>query len=69
MNKFLTTLFAGAVALSLGSAAFAADVAKPVETAKTEAAMAVAPAKAHVAKTNHQNKHAKKVAAVAPAAK
>ena len=33
MNKFLTTLFAGAVALSIGSSAFA-DTAKPVEAAK-----------------------------------
>ncbi|HSI37533.1 MAG TPA: hypothetical protein VK946_00515 [Methylotenera sp.] len=33
MNKFLTTLFAGAVALSLGTSAFAADAAKPAEPA------------------------------------
>jgi hypothetical protein len=38
MNKFLTTLFAGAVALSFGASAFAADAAKAAEPTKTEAA-------------------------------
>lgn len=74
MNKFLTTLFAGAFALSLGTAAFAADVTNAAEPANTEAA-AVAPAaatKAAPAKTvkKHHRKHAKKTAEVAaPAAK
>ncbi len=68
MNKFLTTLFAGAFALSLGSAAFAADAAKPAEPAKAEATKAAEPAKAEAAKAaepakatkKHQRKHAKK---------
>lgn len=37
MNKFLATLLAGAFALTLGSSVLAADAAKPVEPAKTEA--------------------------------
>jgi len=75
MNKFLTTLFAGAFVLSLGTAAFAADAVKPAEPAKTEAAT---DAKATPAKTmkKHHRKHAKKAAettapaeVAAPAAK
>lgn len=79
MNKLLTTLFAGAFALSLGTAAFAADTAKPVEPAKTEAVKAAEPAKteatvAHTKTTptktmkKHHRKHAKKAAVVAPGA-
>ncbi len=76
MNKFLTTLFAGAFALSLGTAAFAADAVKPAEPAKTEAT--ATDAKATPAKTvkKHTRKHAKKAAettapaeVAAPAAK
>ena len=44
MNKFLTTLFAGAVALSLGTSAFAADAAKPAEPAKTSKEKPAVPA-------------------------
>lgn len=77
MNKFLTTLFAGAFALSLGTAAFAADAAKAAEPAKAEAVKAAEPAKAEAADTKaapvktmkkHTRKHAKKAAeATAPA--
>ncbi len=67
MNKLLTTLFAGAVALSLGSAAFATTAANPTEPAKTEAtsvdATNVAPAKTE---QKHHRKHDKKAATVAP---
>ncbi|CAN1504296.1 hypothetical protein MCEORH2_00617 [Methylophilaceae bacterium] len=48
MNKILASLLAGTFALSMGTAAFAADAAKPVEAAKAETA---APAKADPVKT------------------
>ena len=67
MNKLLTTLFAGAVALSLGSAVFAATAANPTVPAKTEAtavdATNTAPAKTE---QKHHRKHDKKVATAAP---
>ena len=74
MNKLLATLLAGAFALSLGSAAFAADMAKPVEAAKApvaaetkevkaEAAKPVEEAKAAPAKAKKHVAKAKKVAA------
>ena len=76
MNKFLTTLFAGAFVLSLGTAAFAADAVKPAEPAKTEAVKAAEPAKTEVTATKatptkavkkHHRKHAaKKVVKAAP---
>ncbi|TSA57149.1 MAG: hypothetical protein D4R39_02885 [Methylophilaceae bacterium] len=50
MNKLLATLLAGAFALSLGSVAFAADAAKPVEAAKAPAVTATKEVKAEVAK-------------------
>ncbi len=50
MNKFLATLLAGAFTLALGSAAFAADAAKPVEAAKATATKVAEPVKAEVAK-------------------
>ena len=71
MNKFLSTLLAGAFALSLGSSAFAADAAKAPEPVKAEAVTSEAPAAKPVAKPakKHTSKHAKKAApAVAPAA-
>ncbi len=71
MNKFLSTLLAGAFALSLGSSAVAADAAKAPEPVKAEAATLAAPAAKPVAKPakKHTSKHAKKAApAVAPAA-
>ena len=75
MNKLLASLIAGAFAFTLGTTAFAADAAKPVEPAKTEAT-APAPASDAVkatttkaAKKHHHYKHAKKTAEVAaPAA-
>ncbi len=69
MNKFLTTLFAGALALSLGTAAFAADAVKTAEPVKTEAVKAAEPAKTEATATKavpaktmkkHHRKHAKK---------
>ena len=81
MNKLLASLIAGAFAFTLGTTAFAADAAKPVEPAKTEAtatATATAPAPAADAakatpakavKKHHHRRHAKKTAEVAaPAA-
>jgi Skp family chaperone for outer membrane proteins len=65
MNKFLTTLFAGAVALSIGSAAFAADAAKPADPAKVIAASDAAPAKTL---KKHHSKKVEKASEVAPAA-
>jgi hypothetical protein len=69
MNKFLTTLLAGAFTLSLGSAAFAADTAKTAEAVKTEAAAkpAVDAPKTKAAATKKSSKkqshhHAKKSA-------
>ncbi|MEO6118305.1 MAG: hypothetical protein ABIP37_04460 [Methylotenera sp.] len=73
MHKLLTTLFAGAFALSLGTAAFAADAVKSVEPAKAEAVKAAelakteataVDAKATPAKVvkKHHRKHAKKAA-------
>lgn len=38
MHKLVTTLFAGAIAMSLGTAAFAADAPKTDEPAKAVAA-------------------------------
>ncbi len=66
MNKFLTTLFAGAVALSIGSAAFAADAAKTAEPAKAVAATDAAPAK--TVKKHHDKKVEKASEVAAPAA-
>ncbi len=71
MNKFLSTLLAGAFALSLGSSAFAADAAKAPEPVKAEAVTSEAPAAKPVAKPakKHTSKHAKKTApAAAPVA-
>lgn len=34
MNKLVATLFSGVFALTLGASAFAADTAKPMDTAK-----------------------------------
>lgn len=70
MNKFLATLLAGAFTLTLGSAAFAADVSTTAEPAKVEATTPAADAKAAPAKTmkKHHQKHVKKVVK-APAAK
>lgn len=61
MNKLLTTLFAGAFALSLGTAAFAADAAKTAEPVKATATKAAEPAKVEAVK-------AAEPAAVTPAA-
>jgi hypothetical protein len=59
MNKLLATLLAGAFALSLGSAAFAADAAKPVEAAKAPATTAATKeVKAEVAKPVEEAKAA-----------
>jgi hypothetical protein len=69
MNKFLATLLAGAFALSLGTAAFAADTAKAAEPVKMEASASTvdSTAKAEPEKVmkKHQHKHAKKAAAPA----
>ena len=65
MNKFLTTLFAGALTLSIGSAAFAADAARPAEPAKVVAARDAAPAKTV---KKHHDKKAERAAEVAPTA-
>jgi DNA replication initiation complex subunit (GINS family) len=72
MSKLIASLIAGAFAFTLGTTAFAADAAKPVEPAKTEAA-APAPAADSATPTKvvkkHHHKHAKKTAKVAaPAA-
>ncbi|CAN4269629.1 hypothetical protein MCEZLEM10_00599 [Methylophilaceae bacterium] len=71
MNKILASLLAGSVALAIGSTAFAADAAKPVDATKVET---VAPAKADPVKTEKKksSKKAKdeaKPAEVAPVAK
>ncbi len=66
MNKFLATLLAGAFTLALGSAAFAADAAKPVEAAKATATKAAEPVKAEAAKVAEPAKT--EAAAVAPTA-
>lgn len=80
MNKLLTALFAGAIALTLGSAAIAADAAKTAEPAKADASKVAEPVKAEEAKATepaktekkvvkkHHGKHSKKVAETAPAA-
>jgi hypothetical protein len=71
MNKFLSTLLAGAFAFSLGSSAFAADAAKAPEAVKAEAATVAAPAATPAAKPakKHTSKHVKTAApATAPAA-
>ena len=74
MNKFLTTLLAGAFALSLGTATFAADATKTVDPVKAETAAPAehatkaAPAK-HVKKHHakkHHAKHAHKAVKAAP---
>jgi hypothetical protein len=78
MNKLLSTLMAGAIALTLGSSAFAADAVKATkvaEPAKVEAPVAVEAAKvaapteaaAKPEKKHHHKDHAKKPAA-APSA-
>lgn len=67
MNKFLATLFAGAFALSIGSAAFAADAAKTAAPVKTQASASTPDAATTAEPTKmikkHHNKHAKKAAA------
>ncbi|MDI1297851.1 hypothetical protein [Methylotenera sp.] len=74
MNKLLASLIAGAFAFTIGTSAFAADTAKPLEPAKTEAASpepAVDAAKATPSKAakKHHHKHTKKTAKIAaPAA-
>lgn len=62
MNKFLSTLLAGAFLLSLGSSAFAADAAKAPEPVKAEVAPVATPAATPAAKPakKHTRKHAKK---------
>ena len=77
MNKLLATLLAGTFALTLGSSAFAADAAKPVEAKKSEVAKAAEPTKveataavepakadasAKPAKKHSRKAHAKKAA-------
>ena len=67
MNKFLTTLFAGAVVLSMGSAAFAADATKPADSAKVSVASNAAPSK--TVKKHHAKKAEKSSGVATPAAK
>ncbi len=45
MNKLVATLFAGVFTLTLGASAFAADTAKPMDTAKKVDEKVAAPAK------------------------
>lgn len=75
MNKLVATLFAGVFTLTLGASAFAADTAKPMDTAKKVEEKVAAPAKANAeakpAKKEH-HKHALKSGAdkkAAPEAK
>ena len=70
MNKFLSTLLAGAFLLSLGTSSFAADAAKAAEPVKAEAAPVATPAATPAAKPakKHTSKHAKKAPAPATAA-
>ena len=66
MNKLLTALLAGAFALSLGTSAFAADVSKTAEPAKTEATNVVEPIKAADAIKKTEPAKAAKVAKAKP---
>jgi len=59
MNKLLATLLAGAFALSLGGAAFAADAVKPAEVVKAPMATTTTKeVKAEVAKPAEEAKAA-----------
>jgi len=49
MNKLVATLFSGVFALTLGASAFAADTAKPMDTAKKVEEKVAAPAKTQAA--------------------
>ncbi len=68
MNKFLASLLTGALLITLGTSAFAADAAKTIEPTKSaEVKSAVASTKATHTKVQkkHHRKHAKKHASVA----